>query len=262
MTSIEIVGFKFPGGYLRYEGRLLVLYGQNGAGKSLLLESIATSMTGMQVGRMEASEPSPSEPITSAALVRATPQGLEYFAPSDFDPSVANMARALVAARADAESWWGDGLEPGEDGEFNPGIAAGMKIFDEIAQSDHAALTPSASAQPQWRGYLTTDPDSSVSSAWASAFESDMISSIWDPDVFQIMSDLDGGVRSDGTYRFNRSIMPLEGEPFGTVFTDDNADPDLLVARWLDAIGGRHAYTYREQPVGFEQFSGSSQSRV
>src|SRR5690606_23503363 len=57
-------------GFLEYDGGTLVIYGQNGAGKSLLLESIESALTGRLVGRTEPNGDYHFNAITTALLVR------------------------------------------------------------------------------------------------------------------------------------------------------------------------------------------------
>lgn len=245
VTQIEIVGFRYPDGYLPYLGGMVTIYGQNGAGKSLLLESIESSLRGGLVGRTAANGLEHFEVISSAAVVRGdvqsmiTEHGPGFRSMDALDNALMLSDGAIRQLRLPAPLW-----------------AAWRALHRELSSRTFAVLAPSESTDREWTAYVATAPDSSACANWDSELAAhirtfasaddvgdDGYSRWWEAGgegdeshvIENCVSDLNGVVASGGIYRYNGATVSVEVNPFGTVISDGTADSEDAVTRWIRA---------------------------
>lgn len=254
MRWVDITSFRYPGGDLRYSGGMLTIYGQNGAGKSLLLESIESALTGRLVGRTPANDFDDWMPIECAAVVRGDVGSM--FSDSNGPNGSASLDAAVKFADDDVS-----GLD------LPPALAAAWADFHrELSLRNSAVLAPSDSVEPRWRAYLAVHPDNPAAVAWDAELAAH-VRTFADPDAldddprdrfegnggFVIeghLTDLDGSSGSGGVYRlisapasvvvdpsdscYSAGMIPgVIPTPFGQVVSDKTANPDTLVAHWV-----------------------------
>jgi len=244
-TGVEIVGFQYPGGYLPYLGGMLAIYGQNGAGKSLLLESIESSLSGRLAGRTQPSAFDYMDRITSAAVVRARFSNLSAYYDREADEGTTERFRsALELADADVSNL-----------RLPAGLAAAWaELHRELSDENVAVIAPAGSIESRWTAFAAISPESPKTVQWVSELEDHIATfangdEAADPDagydkwyesteeewtLETYVTNLDGTIQSRGIFRFNGMTQPMFVSPFGTVITDDSADPEAAVARWIE----------------------------
>lgn len=244
MTEIEIVGFRQPGSdFVPYEGGSLVVYGQNGAGKSLLLESIESALTGQSVGRTAAYRADFFEAITTAVIVRGDlnriypEHSVGGISPWDLRESADRIAEqevdALNLPRRLSMAW--------------------KCLFGAVTDGTHGLLAPVGTTEPRWTYYPASAPDDPASEAWAEVLEEHMVSlldSEEDQDraydawaetdeqhtLESLISNLEGLASDGGIYRYNKGALTVSSSPFGYIITDRSADPDETLASRIRAL--------------------------
>lgn len=252
MTGIEIVGFRHPGhGFLEYDGGTLVIYGQNGAGKSLLLESIESALTGRLVGRTEPNGDYHFNAITTALLVRGDLSRIYV------DDTVGDMRPAdLQSAVALVTEEEVDALDLPEKV-----LAAWRGLLRAVTDKTHALLAPVGSVGPRWTLYPASAPDNPAADAWADVLQQHMLSFVegerdadeayeaWSEATDEqfilesLISNLEGFACGGGIYRYNKAALPVSESPFPTVVTDESAEPDAMLTRCIRAIAPDREFT-------------------
>lgn len=231
MTDFEIIGFRYPGGELSYRGSMLTIYGQNGAGKSLLLESIESSLTGKLVGR-PGTKPGPMFGYASSAVVvrgywdwaeRMGPAGRTLGPLFGSLSEVDGHIRACDAPESVLSAW--------------------SNLYRELRSAEVAVLVPTRSADREWHAYASVHPEGPAVTTWdrelashiqASAnHESADVDYEWIDEIGWHVSNLDGRIGEGGTYHVQETLAPLSAQ-FAVVINETTADPDGAVDRWID----------------------------
>lgn len=248
-SGLEIIGFRYPeSGYLPYRGGLVVIYGQNGAGKSLLLESLESSLVGRMIGRTPVNRLG-KDLVQSAVIARTcfTDLGVDYL-----DPSTLNgrdlLRSALDEAMSATQSADWDVLRP-----------AWSRLLEELGNDDVAILAPTGRTESQWTAYAALDPDSPAHGAWAAAVDADFVATSngyahddreaafreWccsndTVDGYRELEDhisgLNGFLAGEGPpFRFNGYVRSIRQSPFGSVITEATIELERSVLDWVRA---------------------------
>lgn len=130
---------------IQYLGGSLILYGQNGVGKSYLLEAIASSLQGEVVGRAEAGSAIPEEEALLGVIARLSdgmnPDDIHLLQPPPgsypYD-QVEQLRQAIETCRGRAAAVLGN----------SEAAAAVNELLDEFASLRHVFLAPVEAADP------------------------------------------------------------------------------------------------------------------
>lgn len=244
MNAPVILGFKHPKGYLPYDGGLLIVYGQNGAGKSLLLESIESSLTGRRTKRTPDNYFENWLPVPSGVIVRSR---LDQLATRfGFEGLDDDFGDRLGAALLDAHAFISEPVIPASI------VRAWRAVSAEFARQDVAIMAPSGTQEARWIARLTTEPGSPSASAWCDAIDARVAEvsaehgstdprdhNLWISELDEeavLLAHVSGlnGLADDSILRFNGVSQLLTSQPFGRVITDVSAEPSDLVRRWIE----------------------------
>lgn len=243
LSDVEIVGFRYPGGYLPYRGGMVVVYGRNGAGKSMLLESIESSLVGYMVGRTPANSFDTGDGVQTAILARADFTSLDSYDAS-YNGEIRAQFNAAIESARDAVS--GEGWTAAER-------IAWTAIVEEASTGDHVAIVPAGTTESRWSAFAAIDPNSRVLAQWDAVVEAQFEASLdgakpedrdaaferWinDVDCFDLEYHISNfnGFLDGGQYRLHTLTQPMTHTPFGPVVTDAAADPGLVVSEWIRA---------------------------
>ena len=248
-SGLEIVGFRYPEfGYLPYQGGLVVIYGQNGAGKSLLLESLESSLVGRMIGRTPANRLG-KDLVQSAVIARTrfTDLGVDFS-----DPATLTGRDLLRSALDEALS--------ATDGTGWEGLrAAWSRLLAGLGNDDFAILAPTGDTETRWTAYAALDPDSPAYDAWTAAVDADFSATFDGPmsddreaaftewcncdgtvDAYRELDDhvsgLNGFLAGEGPpFRFNGYVRPVRYSPFGSVITESTIELESSVRDWVRA---------------------------
>ena len=165
-NGVELLGFQHPGGFLPYTGGLLTIYGHNGAGKSLLLESIESSLTGRCVGRTKPSSFEHYSQINSAAVVRTNFSALDRYGARDVDE---NVGERLQASLQESDSVvHGLKLAPGLQAAWN-------SLYHEFLEASHAVIAPAGLTEARWLAFVATAPGGLAETNWPAALDAHVL---------------------------------------------------------------------------------------
>lgn len=248
MAKFELRGFKLPydfgsGGYLPFVDGSLVVYGQNGAGKSLVLEHIESALTGCVIGRTKAWNFENWMDIPAAAILRAEPFPLSKYGGSISDPSLYSLRDALKDFKSSTIEQHIPELEK-----------PWRRLVGAVAAADHAVVVPTPSAEDGWVAFVAMNPDNLAAQQWHEAVHGyvrercgkdggsmdfdDAYDSLWEysaarDEVVDNVVDLTGSETGAGIYRFCRASLPIKFSPFGKLITDARANPqDAIDEVW------------------------------
>lgn len=269
-SDLEIVAFRYPEyGYLPYRGGLVVIYGQNGAGKSLLLESLESSLVGRMCGRTPANRLG-RDHLQSAVVARTrfTDLGEDYLDPSTLTgPELLRSALDKALAATEGEGWE----------KFR---APWSRLVTALQSNDFAILAPMGVSEAHWIAFAALDPDSPVYDDWQAWVDADfratsdgyaddeldaftywsMSSNTYDSysELEDLISGTDGSLLGDERpFRFNGYVRPVRQSPFGPVITESTISLESFVRDWVRAaltMQGEYEEdgSYVEQPCPVE----------
>lgn len=225
-----------------------MIYGQNGAGKSLLLESLESSLLGRMVGRTPANRFG-NGLLQSAVIARTrfSDLGVDYSDP------------ATLTGREQFRNALEEALSVTEGADWEGLRAAWSRLLGALGNDDFAVLAPTGVTETQWTAYAALDPDSPAYDAWAAAVAADFVAtsngsggddreaafSEWcnadgTVDAYRDLEDHISGLNGflpgeKPPFRFNGYVRPVRQSPFGPVITESTVDLEGSVRDWIRA---------------------------
>lgn len=257
MPDIELIGFKTPlsiepCGYVPFTENLLVVYGDNGAGKSMALEAFESALAGCSAPRAAIWGRNSVGEVSAAAVVRSALGGIVPLRDtvSDCQAEDYSTVDTLTAALGELRH---SRLER----KAHPLDSPWSDLVDEIADANYAFLVPTGNAQARWVAFPSTSPSSLAAERWHAAVHSYVeqcnsrleqplaedlaFDKFWHETdacstAYQYVSDLLGMEWSVGLYRTKGISLSIEETPFPNVVLDGKVRVAAEVSRVFDAV--------------------------